>query len=382
MLVHVPDHFSSKFEFDFSKLPASKTDRLSLAKALLGITLGLAMLSLGILEMFSFITAERKTEQSFIMVEIFAFIIILIALGITIGSVMSLIRYKKFRFDGENFDIIYRPSIGIKHKLSESINNYIGVRLRVLFTQAGIFTKNRYIIDLYHEDASKIVPLYISTKNKNIRKIWENYARLFKLPALSIGERGIIRRECEDLDKSIKELYLEDKLPFISSGHLPEPDSLVIRENKNSTSVMPKSIYWDVFSFLFLFIATSSMILLIAGGIYLTFIGSKLPTLYWILGAIVLVGTIHLIIKLFNSYCIELKDNEIIVQDIVLGSVVNYDFIGIDKLENIELSYNPIIDRYNLALISDDKVLTFGSRLPVNDLLWLKDFIIRKLVGN
>ena len=145
---------------------------------------------------------------------------------------------------------------------------------------------------------------------------------------------------------------------------------------------MPKSIYWDVFSFLFLFIATSSMILLIAGGIYLTFIGSKLPTLYWILGAIVLVGTIHLIIKLFNSYCIELKDNEIIVQDIVLGSVVNYDFIGIDKLENIELSYNPIIDRYNLALISDDKVLTFGSRLPVNDLLWLKDFIIRKLVGN
>ncbi|MBR5154530.1 MAG: hypothetical protein IKW58_02270 [Alphaproteobacteria bacterium] len=382
MLVHIPDHFSSKFKFDFSKTPTSKTDRNSLSKSVLGFILGFSMLGLGIFEMLTFIAAEQKGGQSFMMVEVFAFIIILIALGLIIGSILSLIRYKKFYFDGDNFNIIYRPSIGVKHKLTESINNYVGVRLRVLFTQVGIFAKNRYIIDLYHEDASKIIPLYISTQNKDIRNIWENYARLFKLPALSIGERGLVKRDYEDLNKSIKELYIENKLPFIASGKIPSPSSLLIEEKDNSIFITPKEVYWDTFSSLFLFISTTAMLLLVMGGIYITFNGSSVPLKYWILGGVSLFAIIYFIIKLFSSYCIDIRDNKVFVQDIVLGSIIKEDFIDANKIENVELSYNPIIDRYTLALISDDKVLTFGNRLPVNDLLWLKDFIIRKLVGN
>ena len=44
----------------------------------------------------------------------------------------------------------------------------MGVRLRVLFVQSGLFNRSRYIIDLYHKDSNKIVPLYISMKNKEI----------------------------------------------------------------------------------------------------------------------------------------------------------------------------------------------------------------------
>jgi DNA polymerase-1 len=61
------------------------------------------------------------------------------------------------------------------------------------------------------------IPLH----NKNIRKIWENYARIFKLPALSVGDRGLVQREYEDLDKSISELAQAGKLPFIASGKFP-----------------------------------------------------------------------------------------------------------------------------------------------------------------
>lgn len=179
----------------------------------------------------------------------------MIALGIVIGSTLSIIRYKKFYFDGETFTITYRPAIGVTHRFTEPLQNYAGVRLRVLFTQSGLFNRSRYIIDLYHKDPNKIIPLYISTQNKNIRKIWEDYARRFNLPALSIGDRGLIQRDCADLDKSLKTLAAEQKLPFIASGKLPAPESLSVEEQRTSTVVEPSGIYWDIFSTLFLLIA-------------------------------------------------------------------------------------------------------------------------------
>ena len=84
MLVHVPDHFSTKLNFNFKKLPASVTDRATLTWSVLGFILGSIMLWLGAFELFSFLKAEKSQEQSFLLVEIFAFIVILIALGLII----------------------------------------------------------------------------------------------------------------------------------------------------------------------------------------------------------------------------------------------------------------------------------------------------------
>ena len=382
MVIHVPDHFSSKFAFDLAKLPSAKTDRSSLLLAVSGWICGTLLLCLGIFELFSFITAEKGSGQSFLAVEIFAFIIVLIALGIVIGSTLSIIRYKKFYFDGETFTITYRPAIGVTHRFTEPLQNYAGVRLRVLFTQSGLFNRSRYIIDLYHKDSNKIIPLYISTQNKNIRKIWEDYARRFNLPALSIGDRGLIQRDCADLDKSLKTLAAEQKLPFIASGKLPAPESLSVEEQRTSTVVEPSAIYWDIFSTLFLLIAIAAVLLLTAGGVYLTIIGTTLPLKYWAFGAILLLAVLYFSTKLFNSYRLILGRDSVSVIKTLFGTPLNEENIAADKIENVELSYNPTIDRYSLAIISDEKVITLGGRLPVNDLLWLKDFVIRKLIGN
>ena len=277
MLVHIPDHFSSKLNFNLQKTPVSITDRSSLWLVILGWFFGTLLLCLGVFEMFSFITAEKAEGQSFIVVEIFSFIVIMIAIGLIVASFFSFVRYKKFFFDGKNFTIVYRPALGIKHQLTESVENYMGVRLRVLFVQSGLFNRSRYIIDLYHKDSNKIVPLYISMKNKNIRKIWENYAKMFNLPALSVSDRGLIQRDCDDLDKSLKELAQEQKLPFIASGKFPAPASVIVEEQLKSTSVEPRGIYWDIFSALFLLVAIFSVLLLTAGGVYLTIIGTTIP---------------------------------------------------------------------------------------------------------
>lgn len=382
MLVHIPDHFSSKLNFNLQKTPVSITDRSSLWMVILGWFFGTLLLCLGVFEMFSFITAEKAEGQSFIVVEIFSFIVIMIAIGLIVASFFSFVRYKKFFFDGKNFTIVYRPALGIKHQLTESVENYMGVRLRVLFVQSGLFNRSRYIIDLYHKDSNKIVPLYISMKNKNIRKIWENYAKMFNLPALSVSDRGLIQRDCDDLDKSLKELAQEQKLPFIASGKFPAPASVIVEEQLKSTSVEPRGIYWDIFSALFLLVAIFSVLLLTAGGVYLTIIGTAIPLKYWTFGAFLLLAVIYFSMKLFNSYKLIIDNNSVHVITTLLGSPVSEQSIDVKKIENVELSYNPTIDRYNLAIISDEKIINFGSRLPVNDLIWVRDFVIRKLIGN
>lgn len=382
MLVHVPDHFSTKLNFNFKKLPASVTDRATLTWSVLGFILGSIMLWLGAFELFSFLKAEKSREQSFLLVEIFAFIVILIALGLIIYSVFSFIRYKKFFFDGKEFQMTYQPAVGIKHQFKEPLANYMGVRLRVLFIQSGIFNRNRYIIDLYHKDNNKIVPLYISTNGKNIRKIWESYARFFKMPALSVSDRGLVQRECEDLDKSLKQLAAAGRLPFIASGLFPAPDSLDVTEKKDFVLIAPKGIFWDTFSTLFLFIAIAASFVLLAGGVYLTIIGTSFPIRYWIFGAVALVAVIYFALRLFISNILILRKDGISVCETLFGAETKENKIDADKIENIELSYNPTIGRYDLTIISDEKTVTFGSRLPVSDLLWLKDFVIRKLIGN
>ncbi len=382
MLVHIPDHFSSKLSFNLKKTPVSITDRSSLRLVILGWFFGALLLCLGVFEMFSFITAEKVEGQSFIVVEIFSFIVILIAIGLIVASFFSFVRYKKFFFDGKNFTIIYRPALGIKHQLTESIDNYMGVRLRVLFVQSGLFNRSRYIIDLYHKDSNKIVPLYISMKNKNIRKIWEGYAKMFNLPALSVSDRGLIQRDCADLDKSLSELAKEDKLPFIASGKFPAPASVLVEEQPKATLIEPKGIYWDIFSALFLLVAIISVLLLTAGGVYLTIIGTTIPLKYWAFGAFLLLAVIYFSMKLFNSYQLVIDNHTVRVITTLLGSPISEQSLDIKKIENVELAYNPTIDRYNLSIISDDKIINFGSRLPVNDLIWVRDFVIRKLIGN
>lgn len=382
MLVHVPDHFSSKLRFDLKKMPASVADRSSMTWAVLGCFLSLALLMLGIFELWSFLSAEKNSEQSFLIVELFALVIILIALGLFIYSIFSFVRYKKFTFDGKDFQIIYRPAVGVKHRFTEPLSNYLGVRLRVLFVQSGLFNKNRYIIDLYHQDQSKIVPLYISTSNKNIRRIWEDYAKLFNMPALSVGDRGLVQRECADLDMSLRDLGRAGKLPFIASGKLPAPESLEITEERTATVVEPLGIYWDTFSTLCLLIAVAAVFLLTAGGVYLTIIGSTFPVKYWIIGGCFLLAIVYFATRLFNSYSLVIGQNDIVVKKSFMGSVLGTKKIDINIIENIELNYNPTIGRYSLTIISDDKIVDFPSRLPVADLMWLRDFVIRKLIGN
>ena len=100
------------------------------------------------------------------------------------------------------------------------------MRFRVEFFQFGIVNKNRYIIELLHDDPAKIVPLYISTKDKDIRKIWEYYAKKLKMPAVMSTDEGEVYRSIEDLNKPL--------LTMAAEG--------LIKDDFNPDSSLPKTI--------------------------------------------------------------------------------------------------------------------------------------------
>jgi hypothetical protein len=382
MFIHIPDHFSSSLEFSCKKLPASVTDRPSVLRAMIGVLFGLLLLCLGGFELFSFSFAENTEQSSLLMVEIFALAVILVGVALISFAVFSLIRYKKIVFDGTDFSITYQSAVGVRHHFSEPLSNYIGVRLRVLFAQSGLFHKKRYIIDLYHNDPAKIIPLYISTNGRHIRDIWENYAKIFKMPTVCFGDRGLVRRELEDLGKSLQELGREKKLPFIASGLFPAPNTLNIEEKSNATLISPKKIHWDIFSTLFLCFAVLTLLLLTAGGIYLTIAQRIFPWAYWGASAFLGLVIIYFTGRLFYSYRLEIKNKAILVHTVFLGTSLSTVTLDVAKLSHIELSYDPTIARYSLSFIGNQQIVSLGGRLPVNDLLWLRDFIIRKLIGN
>ena len=382
MLVHIPDHFSSKFSFDFSKHPCSQTDRVSLLKNFLGILFGTGLFLLGGFELFSFLKTPIQNSQSMIGVEIFALIIIILSLCIIISSFLSILRYKKFYFDGNKFDIMYRSSIGTSYSLSAALKEYTGIRLRILSTPNNLIKKHKYIIDLYHNDSSKIIPLYISSHAVDLVRIWHGYAKAFNLPIISITERGVAKRECEDIDKNLKELFNEDKLPFIASGKLPAPRPFNIIENKSSTTIKTVKRSWDFYSYLTLLTSILSLLLLIGGTTFLVKNNIKLSLGYSAISAFVTSIFLYTIVSLFSSNCYDIDRSQISLKFCLGNRIIKECSISMDNIKNVELTYNSNSGRYGVAIVTTDEIYLIKERLHVNDVLWLKDFFTRKIVGN
>ena len=260
------NHYSHKLEFNFSKFPAKISDRTSWRFLLPGIIFGALLFLLGLYEMLNGFDYTNPNVAEIIPQEalptykpllnpiVFDIIFIVVGLGIISASVCSYIRYRKFIFDGKSMMIGNRPVLGKKRIVQESIKNYLGVRFRVAFYQSGLINSNKYIIELYHKDPDKIVPLYLSTSPENVRKKWKEYARFFKLPALINTDKGLQTRELKNLDKSIKEMA---KLGFVVDdydAYEEIPNGICFARRKDKIVLKARKIIWDAYNFIAWFV--------------------------------------------------------------------------------------------------------------------------------
>lgn len=69
----------------------------------------------------------------------------------------------------------------------------------------------------------------------------------------------------------------------------------------------------------------------------------------------------------------------IIVHKFMLFSHKNNE-INKDDIESVDVSFDPSTERYFVTISSDCKTMVFGKKLPIDDLRWVKAFLIHDII--
>lgn len=388
-----PNHYSYKFKMDIEKLPAVYTDKISAKISVCGILCGMLFVALGLFELVAYflnlsdesynfsMPAELSVKEVFWFRYSFDVFILLFGLVIVGISVAALIRRKSIFFDGDNVRITHKPLWGNEKVETETLYNYLGVLLKVEYYQFGLINRNRYIIELYHKQKNKRIPLYISTSGQNVREIWEYYAEKLKMPALFMTDHGLVSRNHNELKQTLKDMSKRWRLDALYDEEKHAPASLKYRAKEDKVILKESQLFFDAYSFLCLFgIAGLAVVLGYALTNYeavLEYVGFG-----WFVGAICLVT----LVIVFSLISIFWKDVLIITKhDVVLGHNLPYlrldiEFMPKDEIESIDIGHNPITNRYYLSLISHNKSMIFGKNMPLEDLRWIRGCLIREVV--
>lgn len=391
MSYNVPNHFSHKLEFPLNRMPAKISDRTNWQFMLPGLVFGALLFILGLYEMLSGFQYTNANVSEVVPLTdlshykpfadpiLFDIVFMVVGLGMMIAAVFSYIRYRKFIFDGKNMIIGDRPVIGKKRIVQESIKNYLGVRFRIELFQTGFINGNRYIIELYHKNPERIVPLYISTSPKNVRKLWKEYARYFELPALVNTDEGLTARDIKNLDKSVKEMA---KLGYVTDdydSYAELPPSLKYVRKKDKIVIKIKNI-WDIYNIMgWATIAVVFAAMIIATFQIISGFHANSYTFYFLY----ITTTILLIVALllmFRKEKLVLKKNKIVHTHKYMTYSTKHNEIFKEDIEAIDVTQNPASGRYFVSIISEDRTITFGSKLPIKDLRWIKSFLIHEVI--
>lgn len=385
----IPCHLSNKLEFNYKKREAFLTDRASLKFLLPGIVFGFLLFLLGVYEWFNVFenggeelipAGEIPDYRPVLAVWFFDLCFALVGIGMVVTNILLYIRYNKYKFVGKKVTIIKRPIFHDRLVCQEDLKNYTGVRFRVDFLQSGFLTQNRYVIELYHPNPEKIVPLYLSTSAKGVRKKWKEYAKQFKLPILIDTDEGMKSIELKNINKSVSQLYKLGIIKDTYDAYDPLPAAICFVRKKDKMVLKVRKILWDAYNIL------AWLAILLIGAIVLmilthleTFKSTFAPTMYSMMVVGILIIAIALQI-LFRKEKLVIKKHKIVnTHKYMLFSTKHNEILKKD-IEAIEVTENPATGRFFVSIISDDNTITFGAKMAIKDLQWIKRFLIHEIV--
>ena len=380
MCCDASNHFSYNFKLNLNKLPTKRTDRITLRLLFPGLLAGIALIALGIYELSQGRQPEndaaiRNLIHPWFNLTFFDFAVIALGLWIIISLVLAYFTYKKIFYDGKKITMIYRNPWGQKKVVQEAIKKYKGIRFRIEFFQFGFINKNKYIIELYHKDEEKIAPLYISTDSANIRKIWQDYALKLSLPEIMTTDEGVQERKVKDIGKSLIQLHKDGvvKNDFDIKEPLPESISWVRKSDKSIIKNM--KIRWDGIDIL----AAIGMGIVFL--VFLTFMPQISNQPSGVALSVFLLGFMGVcIFKWLTKDKLVIKPHKVIIIHKTFSFSRKKDELFKDNIEAVDVAFNPASERYFLTIIGADKTLIFGKKMPVEDLRWVKKFLINDVI--
>ena len=386
-------HLSHSLCLDISKLPCKEVDRYPLFNAVIFFLLALVLIITGVYELFNGVrmseaelaklVSEQGRSASVVLMSptLFDVILIIMGVGLALTMISAAIKYKKIHFDGDFVRMVIRPAIGAKIHITEPLYLYEGVRLRTEFLQFGLINKTKYIIELAHKDENKIIPLYISTSNKNLRKIWENYAKELRLPALANTDSGEVSKDYHDLDVPLKEMILKGKYLRPIMPKTPRPRFVWIAQKRANIVIKIRRFLFDaynVIAFVLLagFAFLISMMIKEHNELILYFSENILFGLYAISFAIIMYS---LMLMTKRDKLIIKPDKVVLFHKYVFFSLKEQEIYK-DKIKEVDIICNPASGRSYIAIISDDQTMVVGKKMPLADMRWLRQYIICELI--
>ena len=394
MTYKVPDHYSYEFKFDIDKLPAIQKDRISFKLTLWGFVFGLLFVLIGgfeIISYFFFDVADETYDFNLpdqmsaadIAVRRYTFDTFILIFGmLVVGlSLSGILRYKTIYFDGDNVKITHKPLFGQEITETEALYNYLGVLLKVEYYQLGMINRNRYIIELYHKEKNKRVPLYISTSGNNIRKIWEQYAAKLKMPALFMTDHGLVSRNHKELDRTLKDMSKRWHLNalFKEEEHIPSSVGYIVKPNKSI--LMERRLFFDIYTIL------AFLGVLVLGGVFiyallnLEIVLSYIGTLWFVvISLICIVAILVSVIVIFSKDVLIISQQDLVLGHNISALRLDVEFMKKKDIEAVDIGHNPLTNRYYLSIISHDKHIVFGKNMPIDDLRWIRGLVIREIV--
>ena len=385
-----PCHYSHNFILNISHQPARAIDRFSRPILVLSFFFGVLLALLGGICLLN-ISPENLTntesgmvQNALISPKFCGILSLCVALGIFYAVFTRFIRRKEITFTGDKFLVTDYRFGQAPHSFEEPLYNYLGVRLRVEFYQFGILTKNKFIIELLHKDPEKTIPLYISMRSRSIRRRWKEYAQFFKMPALKISDKGMVSYNAKNLERPYKTNAEEWHLPKNFFAGWEKPSYIILRTRQTGEKMIKiRKIFFDIYNAL----ATFAIILLGSLMVYaLTIKDVVLAHIPFYIFATCLFALVIIIIysvlTLLSSDIIILAKNKIILFRKTLFVRTCRGIIHIPDIKGIDINYVANLDRYCLAVVSNQETLIFGQKMPVKDLRWLRALLINEFVGN
>ena len=391
MKFNAPDHFSHSFEIRLENLPTKKSDRIALSILYPGLLFGAMLVLLGLYEFFNgfrgapssfdMVGSDAAMADTFMKPWMFDWVIVALGTWIVVSLIFSYIRYKKIFLSKDSVEIIHRPVWGKKQRVKEKLQNYEGVRFRIEFFQFGFLNKNKYIIELYHKNKNKIAPLYISTSDKKIRRMWEYYAKGLNLPAIFMTDEGMAVRNVEDLDKSLQDLAKAGLIENKYDDRAPLPPSLALVRKRDKTVIKSRKFVWDAYNFISWFGIGLFGVFLLCSALSDEF-GLNITDTVW-KNALYGCGVLLILLAVWllcRKDKIVIKPHKIIiVHKFMLHSRKDNELNKAD-IESVDVNFDPSTDRYFLSISSDCKTMIFGKKLPLEDLKWVRAFLINDII--
>ncbi len=308
-----------------------------------------------------------KFEPAMLMILIFT----------VVGAVLFLVGLNQFFIKGTikigAEEISYfRKTLFKRAEWTEPVSSYKGVLYRSEYHSGG---KNHssytlYIVELLHEEKEKTVQLFSSRSDGEVRKYWEDGARMLGKPALEKDGSGFIERDVEDLDKSVKELVQEKKIKVDFDPRSTPPDGLSVEVKDGlmcitlSTSPVPPVAALFMLAFPCVFI-------------YIGFFMKEPPIIFGIIGILfllifggVVVGS-HFVrrqLQLSSSY----------VRSVLLtpwGGKMAVQ-LSADEIEQVTVKESSQTTRKEVSVKSDTGEITLGQSLKPEAQEWLKNCIL------